>query len=294
VKENKAGMAINELDSVQLRFAPPVKQKLMALELERARIEEKKLQKKYEAEKKIAESDVRQLKSRISQAENQVQTYQEQMKSLVILAPKTGIVKKSEMQGIMLISFGEGDAMEIGGYPKAGAMVFPQMTMMEIPELDEMQVAVKVQEIDFKRIEKGQKVEITVGAKDNLRTTGSVKVKSLASRSDYDSKIKWYDVIVSVDSCHLQMPPGLSAACDIFINRVRDTVVVPTVAVFDKDSLKIVYVEDGDKFEPVTVETGLTNSSKTIITKGLIGTETISLMEPPQNLIKKTKRKTNE
>jgi HlyD family secretion protein len=294
VKENKAGMAISELDSVQIRFAPPVKQQLMALELQKARIEERKLQKKSEAEKKIADSEIRQLKSRISQAETQVQTYQDQLKSLIILAPKSGFVKKSDMQGIVMISFGQGDAMEVGGYPKVGGMVFPQMAMMEIPELDEMQVEVKVQEIDFKRIEKGQKVEITVDAQNRLRTTGIVKVKSLASRSDYDSKVKLYDVIVSVDSCHLQMPPGLSASCNIFVNRVKDTVVVPTVAIFDRDSFKVVYVEDGGKFRPARVETGLNNSSKTIITKGLTGNETISLMEPPRNYIKKPNLETNE
>jgi len=291
MKENKAGMAISELDSIQIRFAPPVRQRLMGLELQRARIEEKKLQKKSAAEMKIAESDIRQLKSRIAQAESQVQTYQEQMKSLIILAPKSGFVKKSDMQGIMLISFGAGDAMEIGGYPKVGGMIFPEMAMMEIPELDEMQVAVQVQEVDYKRIEKGQKVEITVDAKNRLRTTGSVKVKSLAGKSDYDSRVKWYEVTVSVDSCHLQMPPGLSAHCDIIINKVTDTVVVPTVAIFEKDSSRIVYVADGGKFRPIPVETGLMNSSKTIISKGLTGTETISLTEPPANFIQKDKPK---
>lgn len=294
VKENKAGMAISELDSMQIRFAPRIKQQLMGLELERARIEERKLQKKYEAEKKIDESEIRQLKSRISQAEVQVQTMQEQLKSLTILAPKSGIVKEAEMQGRMMISFGEGDPIEIGGYPKVGSLIFPQLAMMEIPEMDEVQVVVKVQEVDYKRIEKGQKVEITVDAKDNLRTTGSVKVKSLAGRQDYDSPVKWYDVTVSVDSCHIQMPPGLSARCSIILNRLADQVSVPTVAIFEKDSMKIVYVKEGDKFKPVKIETGLSNSSQTIITNGLTGSETISLMEPPYQYIKEKNRKTNE
>jgi HlyD family secretion protein len=294
MKENKAGMAISELDSVQIRFAPRIKQQLMGLELQKSRIEEKKLQKKYEAEKKIDESEIRQLKSRISQAETQVKSMQDQASALTILAPKSGMVTKSEMAGRMFISFGEGDALEIGGYPKTGSLIFPEMALMQLPELDQMQVLVKVQEVDYKRIEKGQKVEITVDSRDKLRTTGSVKLKSLAGKSDYDSKVKLYDVTVSVDSCHLQMSPGLSARCDIFINKVMDTVVVPTVAIFERDSMKVIYVEDGDKFRQVPVETGLTNNSRTIITKGLTGTETISLMEPPQKIVIKTNKKPNE
>ena len=68
---------------------------------------------------------------------------------------------------------------------------------------------------------------------------------------------------------------------------MKDTIVVPTAAIFGRDSSKIVYVADGEKFIPVTVETGLSNSSNSIISKGLAGNETIALMEPPHNLIRK-------
>jgi hypothetical protein len=47
-----------------------------------------------------------------------------------------------------------------------------------------------------------------------------------------------------------------------------------------------VYVADGEQFIPVTVETGLSNSSNSIISKGLAGNETIALSEPPHNIIR--------
>jgi macrolide-specific efflux system membrane fusion protein len=295
MKENKAGMAISQLDSVQIRFAPRVKQQLMALELEKSRIEEKKLQKKYEAEKKIDETEIRQLKSRIIQAENRAKSMQDKVKELTILAPKSGMIAKSESPDNMIYSI-DGEIVEMGKYVKVGSQVYPRMSLMALPELTEMQVSVEVQEVDYKRIVKGQKVNILVDAVKDLRTTGSVKRKSLAAKNSYngESKIKMYEVIVSVDSCHSRMPPGLSARCDIFVSQVRDTVVIPTLAIFEKDSLKIVYVAEGDLFRQITVETGLSNSSQTIITKGLVGNETISLVEPPRSFIEKPKNSTHE
>jgi hypothetical protein len=120
----------------------------------------------------------------------------------------------------------------------------------------------------------------------NLKTTGKIKKKTLVGQQeDNQSSVKTYEVIVSIDSCHSLMKPGLSAGCKIIINEVKDTVVVPTLAIFEQDSTKIIYVAREGKFVIVPVETGLSNSSETIISKGLTSVETIALVEPPHQLI---------
>ncbi len=69
VETNKAQIAISMLDSIQLKFAPQVKQRLIALEMEKANVERKKLQKKFDAQKRISNSELIQLRSRIYDAE---------------------------------------------------------------------------------------------------------------------------------------------------------------------------------------------------------------------------------
>jgi HlyD family secretion protein len=296
VKENKAGMAISELDSVQMHYAPQAKKRILALELEKAHVEERKLLRKTEAEKKIDETEIRQLNSRIGQAASQVQILLDQVKSMTVVSPKGGIVARPQTSEYMVM-YADG-TVERGGssFIKIGNQVSRRMPLMAIPDMVEMQVAVDVQEIDFKRIEKGQKVDILVDAAKALRTTGTVKRKSLQGKDSYSgvSKIKMYEVIIGVDSLHSLMPPGLSAHCEIFVSQVRDTVVVPTLAIFERDSLKIVYVANGDKFMPTPVETGSFNNAQTIVVKGLMGNETISLIEPPRKIIEKPKNSTHE
>jgi multidrug efflux pump subunit AcrA (membrane-fusion protein) len=292
LKENQAGMSISQLDSVQMNYAPPVKKQLMKLELEKLRVQERKLQKKFLAEKAIDETEIRQMNSRIIQAENQVQDIREKVKGLTIYSTTTGILAAAEATGRMIVDFGDGNTFELGGYPRPGSMLFSEIPLMMVPDLSEMQVKIEMQEVDYKRIEKGQKVTMIIDAANGLKTTGSIKTKSMAAKTKYisaEAKFNYFDIVVSVDSCHSQMPPGLSARCTILVNQVRDTIVVPSLAIFERDSVKVVYVAEGRKFRPMPVETGLSSSSQTIISKGLSGKETIALVEPSQNYLVKKK-----
>lgn len=281
VETNKAKMAISMLDSIQIKFAPPVKQRLLALEMEKVNIEKKKLQKKFAAQKKIDNSELIQMRSRIIMQKSRLQVFQNQINSLKLVSPVDGIIMHVENYRL------EGGTIVFGKIEE-GSSTLSNMSVLQIPDMKEMQVSVEVPEADYKRIENGQKVLIRVEAATNLITTGKIKRKTLAGKNtQMQTAIKTYEVIISVDSCHSDMIPGLSAYCRIIVDQVKDIIVVPAAAIFVRDSTKIVYVAEDYKFIPVTVETGLSNSSKSIVSKGLEGNETIALIEPPHNLIRK-------
>ncbi len=285
IETNNAQIAITMLDSIQLKFVPAVKQQLISLEMRKAMVEKNKLQKKFAAQKRISESELIQLRSRIQMQKGRIQVFQTQVNSLKLVAPCDGIVMHYVSPVINFMGNGVGS---IGGKIEEKSNVWSNMALLQFPDLKEMQVSVEVPEADFKRIEPGQNVLMQVEASSNLKTTGKIKTKSLAGKnSEEKPAIKNYEVIISVDSCHLLMKPEISASCRIIINFVKDTIVVPSAAIFTKDSLKNVYVEDAGKFIPVTVETGISNSSKSIVSKGLSGNETLALIEPPYNMIRK-------
>lgn len=284
VETNKAQIAISMLDSIQLKFAPAVKQQLLLLDMEKANVEKKKLLKKFAAQKRIDNSELIQLRSRIMMQKNRIKMFEDQIKSLTLVSPGDGVVVHSESPVMFMMS--SNGVASFGGKIKEKSSVFSNSPLLQFPDMKEMQVSVEVPEADYKRIQNGQKVFIRGEASANLNTTGKIKRKSLAGKSNTEKPaIKTYEVIVSVDSCHLLMKPGMSASCRIIVNQVKDTIVVPAAAIYGIDSLKIVYVAEGEKFIPVPVETGLSNSSKIIVSKGLSGNETIALMEPPYNLV---------
>ena len=289
---SEAQLEISSLDSLRMQFATDVTRKLLKLEMQKSLIEKQKIEKKLAAQKVIGETEIRQMNARIMVEKAKAQSMEDQVNSLTIIAQRDGIVMRVESPTFYVMS-ARGTA-KIGGIIKEGSVLFMNTTILQFPDLSKMQISAEVPEAEFKKIEKGQKVFIVVDAANKLATTGVINRKSLMGRTAQrysDSKVKFYEVIIDIDSCHSKMKPGLSAECEITLKEARDTLFVPTLAIFERDSTRVVYVKGKNNFSPVKVETGLSGSSHTIITSGLKGDEIIALSEPPNSLITIEKRK---
>jgi multidrug efflux pump subunit AcrA (membrane-fusion protein) len=283
---SEAQLKISSLNSLKMKYATDVQQRLLTLEMRRAGIEKQKTEKKLAATKLIGESDIRQKKTMIIQEKMKAQTYADQISAMTIIAEHDGIVLRGESPTMMIMSStGTGT---FGGPIREGSVILMPVPILQFPDLSRMQISADVPEADFKRIERGQKVLITVDAAQKLVTTGKVNRKSLArsAAQRYSaSKVNSYEVIIDIDSCHSRMKPGLSSVCEIILKEEKDTLFVPTLAIFEKDSSKIVYVMHEKEFIPVNIKTGISGSSFTIITGGLKGDEVLALTEPPVRLI---------
>jgi HlyD family secretion protein len=283
---SEAQLKISSLDSLQMKYATEVNQKLLELEMKKSLIEKQKTERKLAATKTIGETDIRQKRTSIMQEKMRAQTFADQISAMTVVAQRDGIVMRTESPRIMVSgSTGTGS---FGGPVREGSVILLITPILQFPDLSRMQISADVAEADFRKIEKGQKAFITVDAAEKLVTTGKINRKSLSSsvaQRYSGSKVKSYEVIIDVDSCHSKMKPGLSANCEIIIKEEKDTLFVPTIAIYERDSSKIVYVKGKKEFVPVKVETGTSGSSFTIITGGLKGDETIALTEPPNSLI---------
>ena len=282
----EAQLKISALDTLKMKFASEVERRLLELEMKKSLIEKQKTEKKLAATKLIGETDIRQMKARIAQEKSKAQTMSDQINSLTIIAQRDGLVTRAESPKVYYFtSSGMGS---FGGPVKAGSVMFPGRPVLQFPDLTLMQVSAEVAEADFKTIEKGQKVNITVDAAKKLVITGIVNRKSLMGHTAEkysDSKVKFYEVIIDVDSCHSKMKPGLSAGCEIILSEASDTIFIPTQAIFERDSAKVVFVMEKENFSQVKVGTGSSGSSYTLITSGLKGDEVVALSEPPNSLI---------
>jgi HlyD family secretion protein len=284
---SEAQLKISHLDSLRMEYIPEAQKKLLALEIQKAEIEKQKIEKKLIASRKIEEAEIRQKKLQIMQMKVRAQSSADMLNSLIIIAQRDGLVQRVEGRVIRLMSSNRGSGI-FGGPVREGTVLMIPTAILEYPDLSRMQISASVYETEFRKIEKGQRVVITVDAAEKLETTGVVNRKSLASgtsQSSYSSKVKSYEVIIDVDSCHSRMKPGLSANCEIFLKEEKDTLFVPSLSVFERDSTRMVYVKGKKKFNSVHIETGTSGSSYTIIAAGLKGGETIALTEPPPSLI---------
>ncbi len=274
VKNNEVDTEIADLDSLQLLFATPTQKRIKELELERAYIEKTKLTQKLQSLDIINRSEIRKLEINIQQLTTRLQLAEKTLEELTVRAPKKGlaIVADSRMTGEKL---------------KVGDNIWNNMPVVIVPEVSEMKVKMAVSESDFRHISENDSVTYTFDAMPGNSAYGKI-IKKLPVGQPYkrDSKVKFFEVEASIDSV-LQLPePGFTANCRIITSYINDTIVVPRVAIYDVDSMKVVYARNNRKYEVRQIAIGASSMKESVVTNGLNRGEVISLIKPPLSHIR--------
>ncbi|MFO7656180.1 MAG: efflux RND transporter periplasmic adaptor subunit [Bacteroidales bacterium] len=277
----ESSTAIRKLDSLQLEFLSPSKKRIMELEIEKAVSEKEKYQKKLAFLEIINQSDLQKMKMKIIQRENKVNIVKSRAEKLII---------RSDTEGMVFYS----NLWSSGEKIREGDIVWDWMEFFKIPDMTGMKVKLYVNETHYKQIENDQRVEITIDSHPEKKLGGKVKSKSSVGKPvKKDSKIKQYEITAALDSADFIITSGLSVTCNVYLDEIHDTIVVPVIAVHEFDSAKFVYITQKDKFIKQVVKTSKYSNTETIITSGLKGGESVALGEPPLSLIDNTETKDN-
>lgn len=275
VKNNEAQTSITNLDSAQLQYASPTQKKITELELKIARIQKEKLDRKLTAVKRINQSEVRKAELRIRQNENNVKRQEEQLSQLVLLAPIDGLAMRS-------ISWVSGNKV------LEGENAYPPMPLIEIPDLSLMRTSFSVSETEYKRIKIGQKVEYTFDAMPGNTAQGSITFRSSVGRElSRNSKVKLFDMQASIDTASVLPGAGLSARARIIITQIPDTIVIPSIAIFDEDSTKVVYIQNGNRYNKQEIITAESSQKQTIVAAGLQPGDVLAMAHPKASQVGK-------
>lgn len=274
VKNNAADTEIANLDSIQIRFSSPTQRRISELQLESASIEKRRLEQRLQTLKIIDESEIKSIEIKLRRINNRLESAKEVLESLTVRAPTDGlaIVSESRRSGEKL---------------KVGDDVWNNMPLVIIPEMNEMKVKMRVNETDFKYISEKDSVSYTFDAMPDNWANGKItKMIPVGQPHKRDSKVKFFEIEASVDSI-LEMPePGFTANCRVIANYINDTITIPQVAIFEEDSMKVVYVKKNRTFEKREIKTGLSSQKESIVSEGLKRNEEISLTKPSSSLIK--------
>jgi RND family efflux transporter MFP subunit len=194
---------------------------------------------------------------------SQFERFKKQLDYAIIKAPEDGIVVYSQWRMW-------DPSMRI----QPGAMVQYQAPIFQLPELDHMQVKVRVHESKVKKIKKDQKAEIRVEAFPNRVLHGTVK--SVATLSDTENMwrrggVKEYETIVTIDDLpsDIALKPGMSAMVNINVNQLPDVLQVPVQAITEIDGRHYVYVPAASGVEQREVTVGESNEKFVEIVSGL-------------------------
>jgi HlyD family secretion protein len=274
VKNNAAETDIADLDSLQLKYLSPNLQKIKKLELEKVAIEKHKLEKKLKSLAVINQSEIKKSEFEIQRLTSSIQSSKEQLDGLVLKAPHNGMIYRAKYY--------------TGALVKEGDNVWNNMPVVTIPDLTKMKVKIFASEGNYKRININDPVELTFDAMPKNKAWGKILSKSPVGQPiKENSKIKTFEIEATIDSSLVIPGPGLSANCKVIIKQIKNALVIPVIAIFEKDSLKVVYIKKSGKYEMRQVISGATSPKNAVIISGIHLNEHISLLEPKSTLIEK-------
>ncbi|HPN47424.1 MAG TPA: HlyD family secretion protein [Bacteroidales bacterium] len=261
-------LEISRLEYESAEYEAVIKKKEIELNLERATIALEQAKSQIENRKKIQKEELTQKKLIISQAKSELEDAYNTLNLLYVTSPSPGIaiVSQNNTTGV---KFQEGD------------QVWKGQPMIELPNLNELKAAIKINEVDIAKITKGQRVIIRPDAFSDSLYFGHIQtVANLAVNKERNSRIKVFPVDVLINSYPTDLMPGLTVSCRIIIDEIPDAVYIPLNALFKEGIQDIVYVKTATGFRIQEVKTGQSNADYIIIEEGLKAGENIAMANP--------------
>lgn len=269
VRNIEAEALLAGFDTVQMQYMSPTERRIKEMQLERSNIERARLLKKVESTKVMHKIDVMRMEKHIEWVKRNLEMERQKEESLTMRATKNGIAVRGKRFPW------SNETLNIGDNIWNGRVV------VTLPDYEQMKVMLYVQETEYKRLQLGDSVMYTFDAMPENRGWGRVsKMASVGQTRIEGSQVKTFEIEASIDSLLVPIEPRMSVRCYIYLKHIPDTIVVPTISVFDKDSLKVVYVQKGRKYEEREVKLGIGSPKMTIIENGLNEGEQITLIKP--------------
>jgi HlyD family secretion protein len=194
-----------------------------------------------------------------------------QLEFTVVKAPADGILVYSQSRW-----WDPQSRIQVGG------MAMFQQPLFQLPELNRMQVKVRVHESKVKKIAAGQKADIRVEAYPNKVLHGTIKsVATLSDSADSWRRggVKEYETIVTVDDLpsDAALKPGMTAEVAIQVKRLADVLLVPVQSVTEIAGHHYVYRPASGGVSRCEVTPGESNDKFIEIKSGLEGGERLCL-----------------
>jgi HlyD family secretion protein len=233
------------------------------------------------------EADLVRLNQRLDKAQRDLDTATSYLGLMQLRAPTDGVA-------IVLSNFRSQGTFGQSTPPfKEGDNAWNGAEIVEIPDLSELYIDLKLEEVDRGKIQLGQAVRVRVDA---------IPDKEFEAKLDYISPIanlvfkggstpeKSFPARATLAHLDERLRPGMSASAEVIIERQSNMLLIPARASFDKDGKPAVYVQSGKTFNVRSIEVGKRNDDDIIVTGGLKEGDIVTL-ESPADAAKRAKKK---
>jgi HlyD family secretion protein len=273
--------AINALDTALLEskilkeYTHPMQDRKLKDNLARAEAELKRFVKVAERVKAQTEASRTNADQHYNRQVERLKDAKERLSKMTLFAPSDGIV-----------IYGGSRRRWWQDEIKVGANAHRHQVLMRLPNLDTMQVVVKIHEADIGRIrvekEKPQEVILTSDMRPGKQFKGFVhQIATLAQGERGREHVKRFTTTIRIEKRIPGVRPGMTAGVEILIAQLEDVVYVPIQAVQTYEGKSYCFLPAGDEPERREVVVGRSSIELAEIKQGLKEGERV-LLAPPK------------
>jgi HlyD family secretion protein len=195
-----------------------------------------------------------------------------------VISPMDGLVSLEKNEGAAGGFFFSG--MSLPEY-REGDQVEPGRSVGQVIDPREMELVAKVGELERNNIKEGEPVDVQLDALPGNTFRGTIKTVGGANSRRFwedDSGAK-FEVTITLANSDTRLRPGLTAHIVIHGDPRKDVLYAPRQALFLKESKRVLYVRNGNRFDAREVKIQAENESRAAIEGIPVGTE-IALIDP--------------
>ncbi len=273
--ENTVTSARLSLEKAKLRLTdsetvPRVERESARLDVEEFTLSVERSKASLESARLEGEAELALLRLEADEAESKVDSIRDRLEKCVVKAPSDGLV--------ILPSIWKGGSR---GPISTGDNLWAGSTMLELPDLSQMEIEAWVHEVDAGKLAVDQPVSVVIDAYPDPAHAGVVKrVADLAVQRDRESKVKYLKVMIALDETVSVMKPGMTVRGEVLLETVPDVLSVPLEAVFYEEGEPYVYTQGLRGFGRTGVTLGTRNDTHVVITEGLEDDAVVALVDP--------------
>ncbi len=238
------------------------------------------------AHKTTQEADLDRLQQKKDKVVRDAERTKGYLTKMLIRAPNDGIVN-------LLPNFRAQGSFGSSPPPfKEGDRAWTGAAIAEIPDLTNMRMELKLDEVDRGKMKLGQIVKVRVDAIADRELTAELDWISPIAAVNFRGMgltEKTFPARATLKNLDPRLRPGMSATAEVVIESQPYTLLIPVRASFLQKGKPAVYVQKGQQFPIRVIEAGKHNDTDMIVTKGLKEGELVTL-ENPIEAAKKAKK----
>jgi hypothetical protein len=250
LEEEQANYELKELEMETFKFESPQKRTIKKLEFEQVQINRTRAIRNIQRQKIIKENQIKIQKLKVNQIKLDIEQAYIAVKKLDIVSPINGIVQLKK------------NRRSKQNY-KIGDEIFLNQSFALVPDINSMKVKTSINELDYKKVQLGQKVKVRLDALPEVVFEGKISsLGKLSKPKEQNSKIKVFDAEITIINNDERLKPGMTVSCQIYYADYQNAMYVNNDCLLREKGKYYIFPEKGEKQE---VKVGFSNNNYTII-----------------------------